>query len=136
MSRKKRMTNPNSLNWYESHIEEPLRDITKHLRNNGINTQCSCAHEGPMYIECQFMLDGTVFDLHRLVFNYFAEKKLPVNFKIRVEHEVTNGHGHTVMILELPQKQNQSEHWDDMRKYHYRRARHYAGLIKEFGDKK
>lgn len=39
------------MDWYEQNIEYPIRDTIKALRNNGINTFCSCGHE--MYIECE-----------------------------------------------------------------------------------
>ena len=41
----------NPLSWYDKHIEEPIRLLVKLLRNNGINTTCSCGHE--MYVECE-----------------------------------------------------------------------------------
>lgn len=37
--------------WYLNTIEEPVRDIVRALRNNGINTECSCGHD--MTIQCQ-----------------------------------------------------------------------------------
>jgi len=36
--------------WYEQNIEAPLHGIVRFLRNNGVNTVISCAHE--MYIKC------------------------------------------------------------------------------------
>ena len=38
-------------NWYLIHIEPELREIVYALRNNGINTECSCAHD--MYVQIQ-----------------------------------------------------------------------------------
>jgi len=32
------------IDWYEN-IEAPIRDIVKFLRNNGVNTECSCGYE-------------------------------------------------------------------------------------------
>ena len=40
-----------SENWYSENIEDQLKDIIKYLRNNGVNTECSCGHE--LYIQCQ-----------------------------------------------------------------------------------
>lgn len=45
------MTDLQDDSWYLNNIEEPVRDIVKALRNNGINTECSCGHE--MTIQCQ-----------------------------------------------------------------------------------
>ena len=41
------------MNWYEENIEEPVREVVKLLRENGINTVCSCGHK--MYVECNFI---------------------------------------------------------------------------------
>ena len=46
--------------WYDINIEPPLRGIVRHLRNNGVNTVVSCAHE--MYIKCSSSGD----DIYRL----------------------------------------------------------------------
>jgi len=32
-------------NWYLINIEEPIRDLVRRLRNEGVNTNCSCGHE-------------------------------------------------------------------------------------------
>ena len=45
------LCNDNPQDWYEKNIEEPIRELVKLLRNNGINTICSCGHE--MYCECE-----------------------------------------------------------------------------------
>ena len=37
--------------WYKHNIELPVREIVKNLRNQGINTECSCGHA--LYIQCQ-----------------------------------------------------------------------------------
>ena len=52
--------------WYINTIEEPLRDIVKALRNNGVNTECSCGHE--MTIQCQSIDPTTEFKNIRNVF--------------------------------------------------------------------
>lgn len=39
------------MDWYNEHIEEPIREIVKNLRNNGINTFCSCGHG--LWIQCE-----------------------------------------------------------------------------------
>lgn len=38
--------------WYSAHIESPLIPVVRHLRNNGVNTTGSCAHEN--YIICVY----------------------------------------------------------------------------------
>ena len=38
-------------NWYKINIEKPTREIIKNLRNNGINTFCSCGHK--LWIQCE-----------------------------------------------------------------------------------
>lgn len=53
--------------WYKEHIEKPIRDAVRLLRNNGFNTSCSCGHE--MYIQCQHLTDGEVMRLDHLLFN-------------------------------------------------------------------
>lgn len=55
-------------NWYEENIEEGIRDLVRYLRNNGINTECSCGHE--KYIQCQYVTDGAIMVLDALLFNY------------------------------------------------------------------
>jgi len=39
------------MNWYEQNIEPEVRELVRELRNNGINTFCSCGHE--KYVECE-----------------------------------------------------------------------------------
>jgi len=39
------------MSWYDK-LEEPIRPLVKLLRDNGINTTCSCGHE--MYIEAEY----------------------------------------------------------------------------------
>ncbi len=74
--------------WYEEKIEEPLVGIVRYLRNNGINTECSCGHE--MYIQCQYILDGSIKNIHDLVWNYLDSKGLDIDFDILVHHEIRN----------------------------------------------
>lgn len=44
--------------WYKENIEEEIRDIVRLLRDNGINTECSCGHD--MYIQCQYVNDEEI----------------------------------------------------------------------------
>lgn len=68
--------------WYTEFIEEPVREIVKHLRNNGINTIQSCGHN--MTIECVSSGDLT----KELSVIYFLFEDLKVG-KYRVEHKRT-----------------------------------------------
>lgn len=107
----KSMVNRDSLDWYEYNIEEPVRDLVKHLRNNGINTECSCAHE--MYIQCQFIPDGSIHELHRLLYCYFTKKKEKVNFEINMNHKVVNGCQYSSLHINLTGKE---KHIDTLKK--------------------
>ncbi len=53
--------------WYEENIEEGVRFAVKLLRDNGINTECSCEHEG--FIQCQYINDGHIRDVDHTLFN-------------------------------------------------------------------
>jgi predicted oxidoreductase len=39
------------MNWYKENIEPGIRDLVRLLRDNGVNTECSCEHK--MYIQFQ-----------------------------------------------------------------------------------
>jgi len=77
------------MNEFYENIEEPIRDIVRVLRDNGVNTTCSCGHE--MYVEADLIPDGMLQIIHRTLFNYLAEKKLPLNYSIVINHVVKNG---------------------------------------------
>jgi hypothetical protein len=54
--------------WYNK-IELGVRDVVKLLRNNGINTECSCEHE--RYIQCAASGNGRIIqEIDTLLFNY------------------------------------------------------------------
>ena len=76
--------------WYKENIEEPIRDIVKYLRNNGINTECSCGHE--MYIQCQYIADGNIKELHDLLCCYLYKNNRKKNYEINVKYKVEDGH--------------------------------------------
>ena len=75
-------------NWYLE-IEEPVREIVKTLRDNGINTVCSCGHE--MTIQTDLQLNGQLWDIHKVLFNYLTERGMPVNYDIEVHLVVKDG---------------------------------------------
>lgn len=77
--------------WYDSNIEEGIRDIVKLLRENGINTESSCHHQSPMMVQCQFIPDGHIKRIHDLVWNHLYESHRTVSFEIHVHHEVMDG---------------------------------------------
>lgn len=89
--------------WYEEYIEEPIRDIVRYLRNNGVNTECSCGDD--MYVQCQYILDGSLERIHSLVYNYLHEKGVPINFTIEVHHRVLEGHSYNAIEIRLPTRE-------------------------------
>ena len=86
--------------WYKKNIEDPLKGIIRYLRNNGVNTESSCGHE--MDIQCQYLLDGSIKDIHDLVWNYLDSKGLDINFKILISHRVRDEIHYTSLSIELP----------------------------------
>lgn len=93
-----------SENWYEEFIEEPIRELVKYLRNNGVNTECSCGHK--KYIQCQFILDGEIKRIHDLLFNYFYERKEPINYDLILKVKVIDGHQYPSLNIELPKEKD------------------------------
>jgi hypothetical protein len=80
------------VNWYEENIEEPVRKVVKLLRENGFNTECSCGHD--MYVQCQYMVDGELQRLERLLLvNGYNDYE--INLLIRR----TDGHLFTTMDI-------------------------------------
>ncbi len=90
--------------WYDQHIEDPLKGIVRYLRNNGINTICSCGHK--MRIDCYSHLGHEVPELHKLVWAYLYEHPGELGydgvfFSISLNHNVMDGHAYTTMALHL-----------------------------------
>lgn len=85
--------------WYDLNIEEPIRDLVRYLRDNGINTECSCGHEG--YIQCQYLPDGQLFDIHKLLFNWLSNHKRRIEFEVRITHKVIEGYTKSSMDVYL-----------------------------------
>lgn len=82
--------------WYDN-IEEPVRELVRHLRNNGINTTCSCGHD--MYIQADVIPDGSFKHLHDLLFNYLTENELNVEYDITFRLEVRNGRPWRTLVM-------------------------------------
>ena len=82
--------------WYEN-IEVPLKDVVYILRNNGFNTECSCGHE--MYIQCQYILNGNIQELHNLLFNNGFR-----NYEILVTVKVVDGHQYPSLTIFFKEK--------------------------------
>lgn len=98
------------MDWYENNIEEPVRDIVKHLRNQGFNTECSCGHD--MYIQCQCIHDGEIYRLHTVLFNYHYSNGLPINYEITGEIKVTEGNVWSSITIQFPKKSLSKEEYD------------------------
>ena len=108
MKKKKRLTK-NTGDWYDMHIEEPVRELTRVLRDNGVNTECSCGHD--MYIQCQYIPDETVFEIHNLVWHYLHDKGVQINFEIIVRHTVVDGHAYSSLDVYLYDDKSCSLDW-------------------------
>lgn len=76
--------------WYDEYIEEGVRDIVKFLRENGINTYCSCHHS--MQIQCDTVLDGAMQHLHNILYAYFSGREEPISYELVFRHRVENGY--------------------------------------------
>lgn len=127
-------------NWYEDKIEEPLRDLIKYLRNNGINTECSCAHSGN--IQCQYFPDGAIYDIHRVLYNWFSERNEKINFTIVVEHKVIDGHQYSTLdIRSLTEKTDREwllkklEYNRNMAAYHRKQMKSIKADLAKLSEK-
>jgi len=78
-------------------IEEPIRELVRVLRDNGINTTCSCGHE--MYIEADIFPNGDLYTIHRSLFDYLADNNMPINYKINIYLECREGHHRSYAII-------------------------------------
>ena len=73
------------MNDFYSEIEEPIRELVRGLRDNGINTTCSCGHK--MYIEADITLDGVLQTIDRVLFNYLTEHDMDSKYSITITRE-------------------------------------------------
>ncbi len=87
------------MDWYDI-IEEPIRPFVRYLRDNGINTVCSCGHD--MTIQAELVMDGELQRIHKLLACYFYEHELEVNYIIDFHLEVYNGHPHHFIVIKFP----------------------------------
>lgn len=74
-------------------LEDGVRKWVKLFREQGINTECSCHHEG--YIQCQ-TLDQT-YEI-RTIRSIMLEKRIK-NYTIEFLGEETNGFYHQHLII-------------------------------------
>lgn len=84
------------MDWYELNIEEPIREIVRKLRNNGINTFCCCGHG--MWIQCE------LYDQHdelNTIYNIFSEMKI-YNYRAQIFDNIINGYRSTHVEISLP----------------------------------
>lgn len=86
-----------NFDWYSEFIEQPVREIVKNLRDQGINTTCSCGHE--MTIQCEY------YGNNELSVIYTALVQLGVNnFNTVVIDLVKDGYRNTFIMIMLPDK--------------------------------
>ena len=82
------------MDWYEENIEEGIRPLVKFLRDNGVNTECSCAHQ--KYVQCQYLLDGELWRIKRLL--YVAGLR---DFTMEIKVQVIDGRQYASMDIRL-----------------------------------
>lgn len=83
--------------WIEEMVEEGIRKEVMLLRDNGFNTECSCHHE--MYVQCQYLPEGEIFRLHKLLANAGYQ-----NYTISVVVKVMEGHQYPSMQITFDDK--------------------------------
>lgn len=110
------------MSWLEDNIEKPVRDVVKHLRDNGFNTECSCGHQ--MYVQLGHSLDGELRRLHLLLFNYFVERKEKVSFEIELRHKVADQCQFTSVDVILTGRHKDINYMKKMHKYHLKQAKY------------
>lgn len=98
------------MNWYEEKIEEPIRELVKSLRDNGINTEQSCGHR--MFVQCQFLDKCDTFDT---IYGIMCELKIK-DYQIIYQEDVRGGYRFRGFYIQLPDKNNQYQNeikWND-----------------------
>jgi len=81
--------------WYLN-IEEPIREIVKKLRNNGVNTFCSCGHG--MWIQCESY--ESYNDLNT-IYNVLVGEMNIKNYRAIVFDHIVNECRHTFIEIQL-----------------------------------
>lgn len=85
------------MDWYEN-IEPEVREVVRALRNNGINTECSCGHE--MYIQCQSCDPETEL---RTIYNVLSNMQYE-NYEVVIRRKVMGGHCYNSLDIKLPKE--------------------------------
>lgn len=80
------------VDWYEENIEPEVREVVRLLRDNGINTVCSCGHEKT--VQCEYSNDGFVRNVDYLLFNTGYR-----NYTIDVHLNRDDGHIHSFLNI-------------------------------------
>ena len=80
--------------WYEQNIEAEIRKEVNLLRDNGFNTECSCGHN--MYVQCQYVVDGEIQLLHKILFNNGYR-----DYTISIELRVDEGHSYSHLQIDF-----------------------------------
>lgn len=117
-------------NWYDKNIEKPLQELVKYLRNNGVNTECSCGHE--LYIQCQYVPDGDVKEIQTLIYNWLCEHNEKINFEIKAEIKVLNGNTYPTLNIKLNPNFGTSSKKQliESIEYHKKMIKYYKNRIK------
>lgn len=79
--------------WY-NRIEPRIREIVRLLRDNGINTECSCEHE--KYVQCQYINDGFIREVDNLLFHAGFR-----NYSIELYLTREDGHIHSFINIKF-----------------------------------
>jgi hypothetical protein len=82
--------------WYLK-IEPEVRDIVYALRNNGINTFCSCGHD--MWIQCE--TNDPTEEL-KVIYNILVEQFKIVNYCVNVDFKISEGYISKFLEIKLP----------------------------------
>lgn len=85
------------MDWYENSIEEPIREIVKELRNNGINSFCSCGHG--MWIQCESYYE---FEEAKVIYDVLVGKFGIKKYRTILIDEVDDGHRNKVLEIQIP----------------------------------
>ena len=84
----------NQNDWYKDNIESEVRGVVRLLRDNGVNTECSCGHK--QYIQCQYMTDGFLMKVDHLLFTAGCR-----DYTIKTNIIREKGHLRTILEIDL-----------------------------------